>query len=200
MTIDEIEKEIDKEIDSMKENFIKAIENGSKIKKKDFYIYLTLQHIEEAINSFIDDCCEGYQNKNNDEGGCKNLFIIAKPLANKLSTIKQNKTLYQDILRCLSTVNVNIGKKNMQLLADMLTDNETFYRGSSSNIRECLIDSEGDATEMFLEREWNDRKIGALKTIVERRKKIKIEVVNEKFKGDVDRLDRVLKKRLKKSC
>ncbi|MDI6730007.1 MAG: hypothetical protein QMD06_00480 [Candidatus Altarchaeum sp.] len=74
---------------------------------------------------------------------------------------------------------------------------ERYYRGSFSYIHEYLIDSEGDATERFLEEEEDDQKIDALRTIVERRKEVKIEIFDKKFKGDIDKLDDVLKKCLR---
>jgi len=52
---------------------------------------------------------------------------------------------------------------------------------------------------MFLEEEEDDQKIEALRTIVECRKDVKIEIFDKKFKGDIDRLDNVLKKCLKDS-
>ncbi|OQX21173.1 MAG: hypothetical protein BWK75_03745 [Candidatus Altiarchaeales archaeon A3] len=185
--------EIEKERKRMKEIFIKAIENGEKIKKKDFYIYLTLYNIKEVIDIFIDKYYKGTDN----EVVYKNLCVLTKPLADKLNTIQQDKNIEQNLSVFFLTLRIDMDKKNIQLFLDMLVDMERYYRGSFSHIRECLIDSEGDATEMFLGTEDDDQKIDALRTIVERRKEVKIEVFDKKFKGDIDKLDNVLKKCLR---
>jgi len=193
---DNIEQdEIQKEINDMKKKFIKAIEKGEKIKKKDFYVYLTLSNIKEVIDVFTD---RFYKDSYN-EVVYKNLSVLAKPIADKLSTIQQDKNIGQNLSVFFSTLHIDMDKKNIECFVDMLADMERYYRGSLSYVHGCLIDSEGDATEMFLEEEEDDQKIEALRTIVECRKDVKIEIFNKKFKGDIDRLDNVLKKCLKDS-
>ncbi|MDI6730006.1 MAG: hypothetical protein QMD06_00475 [Candidatus Altarchaeum sp.] len=85
--------EIEKEKKRMKEIFIKAIENGEKIKKKDFYIYLTLSNIKEVIDIFIDK----FYKRDSNEVVYINLCVLAKPLTDKLSTIQQDKNIEQNL-------------------------------------------------------------------------------------------------------
>jgi len=192
--------EIEKERKNMRENFIKAIENGEKIKKKDFYIYMTLENIKIILENFVKD----FYAHDGGEAAYDCFAAIAKPLAEKLSTIKYDKNIEQNLSAFFSSLHLDTDKKKAEYFVYALTDMETSCRGKFPFIHECLADSEGDATEMFLDEENEDDdedpKINALRAIVERRKDVKIVVLNEKFKDDISRLDDVLKKRLKDIC